>query len=301
MFWRIPVFFKGTPILTPNGSRPIESFQVGDEILSRVEHAVNAPSRVSTVDAVFKLDATILEVGVGGQLIETTEKHPFFVHETGWVAAKDLQPGQLLVGHNGTLTTVDSVTLTERSVAVYNMRVASDHTYFVGANDWGFSVWVHNAYYVRKVSDDVWEVVTVSGEVKWTADTRTAAKEVAGRWNRRVLSEAVGTIGKPEVSHHVIPLEALDNDLQELMMRAERGGFDINAQLNGRALIPDNVPNRPTEHLGPHSKYNEAVIGALENIDVDARILSDVQIAERVQALSDAVGDAIDNGWLPIE
>ena len=258
MFWRIPVFFKGTPILTPNGSRPIESFQVGDEILSRVEHDVNASSRVSTVEAVFKLDAAILEVVVGGQLIETTEKHPFFVHETGWVAAKD-------------------------------------HTYFVGAKDWAFSVWVHNAYYVRKVSDDVWEVVTVSGEVKWTADTRTAAKEVAGRWNRRVLSEAVGTIGKPEVSHHVIPLEALDNDLQELMMRAERGGFDINAPRNGRALMPD------IEHVGNHRQYNRNVIGGLDEINAHAEVLSDIQIAREIQAFSDVIGDAIDKGMLPTE
>jgi hypothetical protein len=32
---------------------------------------------------------------------------------------------------------------------VYNLRVAQDHTYFVGHDDWGFSVWVHNANYVR--------------------------------------------------------------------------------------------------------------------------------------------------------
>jgi hypothetical protein len=28
---------------------------------------------------------------------------------------------------------------------VYNLRVAEDHTYFVGAENWGFSVWAHNA------------------------------------------------------------------------------------------------------------------------------------------------------------
>ena len=29
---------------------------------------------------------------------------------------------------------------------VYNVRVADYHTYFVGAADWGFAVWAHNAY-----------------------------------------------------------------------------------------------------------------------------------------------------------
>jgi hypothetical protein len=27
---------------------------------------------------------------------------------------------------------------------VYNLRIADYHTYFVGADDWGFSVWAHN-------------------------------------------------------------------------------------------------------------------------------------------------------------
>ena len=31
--------------------------------------------------------------------------------------------------------------------AVYNLRVAEDHTYFVGDPEWGFSVWTHNDCY----------------------------------------------------------------------------------------------------------------------------------------------------------
>ena len=41
---------------------------------------------------------------------------------------------------------VEKVSLTERLATVYNLRVLEDHTYFVGAEDWGFSVWVHNTY-----------------------------------------------------------------------------------------------------------------------------------------------------------
>ncbi len=28
---------------------------------------------------------------------------------------------------------------------MYNVRVADHHTYFVGTDEWGFSVWAHNA------------------------------------------------------------------------------------------------------------------------------------------------------------
>jgi hypothetical protein len=33
---------------------------------------------------------------------------------------------------------------------VYNVRVADFHTYFVGCDEWGFSVWAHNSCYVAE-------------------------------------------------------------------------------------------------------------------------------------------------------
>jgi len=35
---------------------------------------------------------------------------------------------------------------TGRWETVYNITVAEWHTYFVGAPEWGFSAWAHNAY-----------------------------------------------------------------------------------------------------------------------------------------------------------
>src|SRR5262249_23944282 len=35
-------------------------------------------------------------------------------------------------------------------VPVYNVRVADFHTYFVGCEEWGFSVWAHNAYIILR-------------------------------------------------------------------------------------------------------------------------------------------------------
>jgi hypothetical protein len=36
---------------------------------------------------------------------------------------------------------------------VYNLRVADYHTYFVGGEDWGFSVWAHNADYATAAEE----------------------------------------------------------------------------------------------------------------------------------------------------
>jgi len=42
------------------------------------------------------------------------------------------------------LTVVENIRPTPRSVPVYNLRIADWHTYFVGSEEWGFSVWAHN-------------------------------------------------------------------------------------------------------------------------------------------------------------
>lgn len=97
--------------------------------------------------------APVLELHVGGRRIETTAEHPFYVFGEGWVRAQELQPGDGLLGLDDAVTVVDDVAKTERTATVYNLRVADDHTYFVGARDWGFSIWVHNAYIVRPATD----------------------------------------------------------------------------------------------------------------------------------------------------
>ncbi|MCA9145545.1 MAG: Hint domain-containing protein [Planctomycetaceae bacterium] len=139
-------FVAGTPILTPTGSRPIESFRIGDEVWARAENDVEAPLRRRIVEAVFELSAPVVEVHVGGKVIETTAKHPMFVDGVGWRPACELGAGDGLIGHDLQRTAVDKVVLTERKETVYNMRISDDHTYFVGHEDWGFTVWVHNTY-----------------------------------------------------------------------------------------------------------------------------------------------------------
>ena len=41
---------------------------------------------------------------------------------------------------------VERIAYTGSWETVYNFRIAEFHTYFVGCDEWGFSVWAHNAY-----------------------------------------------------------------------------------------------------------------------------------------------------------
>lgn len=80
-----------------------------------------------------------------GRSIETTPEHPFWVRDKGWTTAGEIEPGDELRSHDGQWIPLDSKHLTDSIITVYNMRVAEDHTYFVGSPLWGFTVWAHNS------------------------------------------------------------------------------------------------------------------------------------------------------------
>jgi hypothetical protein len=92
---------------------------------------------------------------------------------------------------------------------------------------------------------------------------------------RRHLREAVpGTGGQ---AHHIVPWEARTHELVE---RAARGGFNINGANNGIRLDV-------TQHFGPHSKYNEAVMSRLDSIFRSNPGISDDAAAAALQGYAD--------------
>ena len=60
-----------------------------------------------------------------------------------WLAAKELIEGDLLLTVDGKHVPVQRVVPTLQPERVYNLRIADFHTYFVGCDEWGFSVWAH--------------------------------------------------------------------------------------------------------------------------------------------------------------
>jgi hypothetical protein len=100
--------------------------------------------------------------------------------------------GDLLVGHNGVRTAVESVTITDRHDTVYNLRVAEDRTYFVGGGDWDFSVWVHNTYSVQTVNGVIQVVDDTTGAIVRSGfATPEAAATEAAQYNA-ILAKAIG-------------------------------------------------------------------------------------------------------------
>jgi hypothetical protein len=74
---------------------------------------------------------------------------------------------------------------------VYNLEVEGDHTYFVGARDWGFSVWAHNACFNPNGRN---------GSADHQADVAANNNQATGELKPRAVSgrvpDGVGRVGQ---------------------------------------------------------------------------------------------------------
>jgi Pretoxin HINT domain/Bacterial toxin 24 len=83
----------------------------------------------------------LVDVYIGGEKITTTENHPFWVKDVGWVAARGLAAGEQLETKSESWLGIDKVEKHTEVATVYNFEVQGFHTYFV--SDLGLLV--HNA------------------------------------------------------------------------------------------------------------------------------------------------------------
>lgn len=139
-------FVAGTLIETIDGLKAIETIQQGGLVWSRHEDTLEYGYR-PVVDTVSFDNKEIYEVVVRDnhsklETYQTTEEHPFWVVDTGWLPASLLQTGMTLVNRdNKAILTVISQTKLDKTDTVYNFEVAEFHTYHIGE----FGTWVHNA------------------------------------------------------------------------------------------------------------------------------------------------------------
>jgi hypothetical protein len=83
----------------------------------------------------------LVDLYVDGEVISTTEEHPFWVPDKGWVEAGDLQVGDLFQTEDGINIDIDWIGKREGEFEVYNFEVEDFHTYFVS----NLEILVHNA------------------------------------------------------------------------------------------------------------------------------------------------------------
>jgi hypothetical protein len=140
-------FAAGTKLWTPEGYRAIEDIKAGERVYSRDQWDEGGEIVAKIVEEVFERYSVVWDIVADGRTIRTTGEHPFFAKGKGWTTANELRVGDKLVcAESGKTVTVEAVTETGERELVYNLRVSEYHTYFVGGDEWGFSVWAHNTY-----------------------------------------------------------------------------------------------------------------------------------------------------------
>jgi hypothetical protein len=130
----------------PGGKKRADAIRNDDWVASRNEFDPDAPIEYKQVEEVFVNVAAIVNLHVGGQIIETTARHPFYVPGEGWVQAGSLRIGDFVSGRDGQLLLVHRVAPSGRVETVYNWRIGEHHTYFVSASEAHASIWAHNQY-----------------------------------------------------------------------------------------------------------------------------------------------------------
>ena len=137
-------FVAGTMILTASGLVAIENIKAGDKVISTDPETFETAEK-TVLETYIREDSKLIHLMINGEEIITTETHPFYVKNQGFVKAGELIVGDELLDVNGNVLLVEkfNVELTDEPVTVYNFQVEGFHTYHVGC----FYVLVHNADY----------------------------------------------------------------------------------------------------------------------------------------------------------
>jgi hypothetical protein len=122
-------FAAGTQVRTLLGPRPIETIEVGDQVLA--QDPLSGKLTFETVNAVHhNPPGETLKIRLGSEKVLPSIYHRFWCAGRGWVMARDLKPGDEVRTLGGRVR-VDSVA-PGAVQKVYNLDVAGSHSFFVG-------------------------------------------------------------------------------------------------------------------------------------------------------------------------
>ncbi|WP_404559643.1 MULTISPECIES: polymorphic toxin-type HINT domain-containing protein [unclassified Paenibacillus] len=133
-------FTAGTEVQTDEGEKPIEDIEVGDRVLAKDDET--GEMAYKEVEWLFQRDVKeTYNITVGGEIITTTDEHPFWIVGKGWVKSKDLLVGDILTTSAGKELDIEKIEVKKEHATVYNFMVKDFHTYFVS----NLGIWTHNS------------------------------------------------------------------------------------------------------------------------------------------------------------
>jgi hypothetical protein len=203
----------------------------GDLVLTRNEFAGEGTVELRPIEEVYVRRVhhlqvlTLLSSNGTRQTLLTTNEHPVYVPNAGWVRARELQLGDQIAEPDGGISTVVECHWQRHpeGVLVYNFRVAEHHTYFVRqAGSEAEPVWVHNWYEQLSLFNNELEAAEANiGRVP--AGQTVAADALA----RRTLSGWTNVKGFLNSSDLV----------SRVMVKAREIGYEFSAHFRDQGVI----------------------------------------------------------------
>lgn len=136
-------FVAGTKVYTEIGLINIENIEEGMKVYSK--NMTTGEKELKTVLSTSKNDTKVdtYKIYINEECIESTGTHPYYVKNKGFIEAKDLLIGDVLIDVNNEEKVIGNIEIVKNSqiIKVYNMNVAGNHNYYVGEN----MILVHNA------------------------------------------------------------------------------------------------------------------------------------------------------------
>jgi hypothetical protein len=122
-------FTEGTLVSVEDGYKKIEDLMIGDLVW-----AYNPETGLSYLEVItdtIRLSwDEVFVIHVGGEEIEATHEHPFFVQDK-WIKASNLKIGDTLQTLEGGNRIVEYIEFKKKIGKVYNLTVDKLHTYYV--------------------------------------------------------------------------------------------------------------------------------------------------------------------------
>ena len=133
-------FTEGTLVKTDSGYVEIQKLELGDLVWA-YDQSSGALGLKEVIYLHTTVRDTLYKLYVGGEVIETTNDHPFYSNGQ-WIEVQNLHSGDVLTLYNGTPIVIDSIKFESKQIRVYNFTVKDYHTYFVS----NIEVLAHNCW-----------------------------------------------------------------------------------------------------------------------------------------------------------
>ncbi len=142
-------FTAQTAVSTSSGKKPIGTLQKGEKVLS-----YNSKTKKMELQSIVHVwihtdndlvDLTIMAVTPAqhgkpeqqsSEVVHTTEEHPFFTIEKGFLPVAQLHVGMHVVKADGHVGIITMWKVVPGVSVMYNLEVAQDHTFTIGENQW---------------------------------------------------------------------------------------------------------------------------------------------------------------------